>query len=342
MKKKDISRKEALKRMGFMALSPSLLPAIMKNPTVVHSNGPGWADLTSIKKNIVPPTFPDKDFSIIDFGAKADGKTDSLPAMKKAIAKCHQEGGGRVVVPAGNYFFKGPIHYESNVNVHLEKGSYIKFSTDSDDYLPVVYTRFEGIELMNFSPIVYAFEKENIALTGKGTLDGQADNQHWWNWTGSRRFGWKPGMPAQHAKDNEPALIKMAAKGVPVRKRVFGKGHAMRPTFVEFYRSKNILIKDVTIKNTPFWILHPTLSKNVTVDSVTTISYGPNNDGCDPESCTDVWIKNCFFSNGDDCIAIKSGKNQDGRRVGVPSKNIIVEDCHMKDGHAGVAVGSEM
>ena len=133
-------------------------------------------------------------------------------------------------------------------------------------------------------------------------------------------------MPAQHDKDNEPALMDMAAKGVPASDRVFGKGRYMRPSFVEFYNCKNILIQGVTIINAPFWLLHPTLSQNITVDGVTTNSLGPNNDGCDPESCTDVMIKNCSFTDGDDCIAIKSGRDADGRRVNVASKNIIVQD----------------
>lgn len=342
MAKNEINRKEALKRMGLLALSPMLLKPLTHN---IFENSkisePGWDQLPEIKKNIIPPTFANRDFSITKYGAKADGKTDSLPAIKKAIMECTQSGGGRVVVPAGHYYVKGPIHLENNVNLHVEKGAFIKFSTNSNDYLPLVYTRYEGMEFMNYSPLVYAFGKKNIALTGKGELNGQADNQHWWNWTGSKRFGWKEGMPSQHDKENEPALSEMAKRGIPVKERIFGKGHYMRPTFVEFYRCENALIKDVTIRNSPFWILHPTLSKNVTIDSVTTISYGPNNDGCDPECSTDVWIKNCYFSNGDDCIAIKSGRNEDGRRVGVPCKNIIVEDCQMKDGHAGVAIGSE-
>ncbi len=301
----------------------------------------GWSELPAILKKIVPPKFPDRKFSIMNYGAKANGKTDCLPAIKKAITACHQAGGGIVIIPKGAYFVKGPIHLQSNVNLHLDAGAVIKFSTDPDDYLPLVLTRYEGIELMNYSPLIYAYGQENIAVTGKGVLDGQADNEHWWNWTGSKKFGWKEGMPSMKAPGNRPALAKMAAEGVPVEKRIFGNGHYLRPSFLEFYRCKNILVQGVTIKNTPFWILHPTLSQNVTVDGVTTISHGPNNDGCDPESCTDVLIKNCFFSNGDDCIAIKSGRDEDGRRINVPSRNIIVENCQMRDGHCGVGIGSE-
>jgi polygalacturonase len=301
----------------------------------------GWDNLFSIIKEIVPPTFANRDFSIMKYGAKADGKTDCLSAIKNAITECNKAGGGRVFIPAGTWFVKGPIHLLSNVNLYLAENAVIMFSTDADDYLPVVLTRFEGVELMNYSPLVYAFNQTNIAVTGKGTLDGQADNNHWWNWTGSKRFGWKEGMPKQHDKENEPALMEMASKGIPVEERVFGKNHYMRPTFIEFYQCKNILIQGVTVINAPFWLLHPTLSENITIDGVTTNSLGPNNDGCDPESCKNVLIKNCSFTDGDDCIAIKSGRDEDGRRVNVPSKNIIVQDCEMKDGHGGVVIGSE-
>ena len=301
----------------------------------------GWKDYATLVKKIVPPTFANHDFSILYYGAKADGTTDCLPAIKSAIAACNKAGGGRVMIPAGNFFVKGPIHLLSNVNLHLDDNAVVKFSTNDDDYLPVVLTRMEGIELMNYSPLIYAYGQTNIAVTGKGTLDGQADNNHWWNWVGNKRFGWKEGEPAQHDPENEPKLMKMAAENVPVKDRVFGKGHYMRPTMIEFYNCKNILIQGVTITNTPFWIIHPTLSQNITVDGVTTNSLGPNNDGCDPESCSEVMIKNCSFTDGDDCIAIKSGRDADGRRVNVPAKNIIVQDCEMKDGHGGVVIGSE-
>ena len=301
----------------------------------------GWKDYDALVKRIVPPTFARKDFSILDYGAKADGATDCLPAIKSAIAACNKAGGGRVLIPAGTYFAKGPIHLLSNVNLHLDDKAMVKFSTNDDDYLPVVLTRFEGVELMNYSPLVYAYGQTNIAITGRGTLDGQADNDHWWNWTGSNRFGWKDGMPKQHDPENEPKLMRMASEGVPVSDRVFGKGHYMRPAMVEFYNCKNILIQGVTLINAPFWLIHPTLSQNITVDGIVTNSLGPNNDGCDPESCSDVMIKNCSFTDGDDCIAIKSGRDEDGRRVNVPSKNIIVQDCDMKDGHGGVVIGSE-
>ncbi len=327
-------------RLNYFGIALSFL-IVTSGCSAQQSGEQGWKDLPSLLKKIVPPTFANRDYSIINFGAKADGKTDCLPAIKSAISKCNKEGGGRVIIPAGTYFVKGPIHLLSNVNLHLDDNAVVKFSTNDDDYLPVVLTRFEGVELMNYSPLIYANGQINIAVTGKGVLDGQADNDHWWNWTGSKRFGWKEGMPSQHDKENEPKLMEMAARSVPVSDRVFGKGHYMRPTMIEFYNSKNILIQDVTLINAPFWLIHPTLSQNITIDGVTTNSLGPNNDGCDPESCSDVIIKNCSFTDGDDCIAIKSGRDEDGRRVNVPSKNIIVQNCQMKDGHGGVVIGSE-
>ncbi|SEA38400.1 Polygalacturonase [Arachidicoccus rhizosphaerae] len=302
----------------------------------------GWDKLDSIKERIVAPTFAQTDFSILDFGAKNDSSFDALPALTRAIDAASQHpGGGRVVVPAGVFFVKGPVHLKSHVELHLEKGSRLKFSTDANDFLPVVHTRYEGIEMMNYSPLIYAYHQTDIAVTGAGVLDGQANNEHWWWWTGSKRFGWKEGMPQQEKPEDKPRLNQMNKDQVPVEQRVFGKGHYLRPTFVEFYGCKNILIQGVTLINSPFWILHPTLSQNITIDGVSTLSYGPNNDGCDPESCRDVWIKNCHFANGDDCIAIKSGRDQDGRAFNVPSKNIIIENCKMEDGHGGVVIGSE-
>ena len=335
-----IMKQQALFRLKFCCIILSFV-TVNFACSAQQAEREGWDNLSAIIKKIVPPTFANHDYSIVSYGAKADGTTDCLPAIKKAIAECNKAGGGRVLIPAGTWFAKGPVHLLSNVNLHLEANAVVKFSTNADDYLPAVLTRFEGVELMNYSPLIYAYNQKNIAVTGKGTFDGQADNDHWWNWTGSKRFGWKEGMPSQHDKENEPALMTMAAKGIAVKDRLFGKGHYMRPTFVEFYSCKNILIQGVTIINAPFWLLHPTLSENITVDDVTTNSLGPNNDGCDPESCDGVLIKNCSFTDGDDCIAIKSGRDADGRRINVPSKNIIVQDCEMKDGHGGVVIGSE-
>lgn len=312
----------------------------MKKDSTATTTIDPWTQVDGILKNIVPPTFPDKDFLITDFGAKADGKTNCTEAFKKAIAECSIKGGGRVVVPEGK-FFSGPIHLKSNVNLHISKGATILFSTQPDDYLPLTYTRWEGVECMNYSSLIYALDQENIAVTGEGTLDGQATALNWWPWKGKKEYGWKTGQPNQNDKAR-PALFEMGEKDVPVAERKFGNGHYLRPQFVQPYRCKNVLIEGVTIINSPMWILNPVLCENVTIKGVRVETHGPNNDGCDPESCKNVLIKDCFFNTGDDCIALKSGRNAEGRKIGVPCENVIIQNCTMADGHGGVVIGSEI
>ncbi|MDC6365927.1 MULTISPECIES: glycoside hydrolase family 28 protein [Flavobacteriaceae] len=300
-----------------------------------------FAQADAIIKTITVPTFPDKTFNITDFGAIADGVTNNSEAIKKAIENCHKAGGGKVNVPAGK-FLTGSIHLKSNVNLHLEEGAEILFSKNKEDYLPVVHTSYEGVELMNYSPLVYAYKQKNIALTGKGTFNGQAGKTNWWPWCGAERYGHKDGEPQQRDGHNLPSLRKMNEDATPVAQRVFGEGHQLRPLFFEPFECENVLVQGVTFINSPFWIMHPIKSTNVTVDGVTASSHGPNNDGCNPEYSKNVHIKNCVFDTGDDCIAIKSGRNDEGRRVNIPSENIIVENCQMKDGHGGVVMGSEI
>jgi unsaturated rhamnogalacturonyl hydrolase len=134
----------------------------------------------------------------------------------------------------------------------------------------------------------------------------------------------------------------MAADSTPVDQRRFGEGDNLRPSFIEPNHCCNVLIEGVKIRRSPMWEIHPLLCTNVTVRGVDIFSHGPNNDGCDPESCRDVLIEKCSFDTGDDCIAIKSGRNNDGRRVGVPSVNLVIRDCTMRDGHGGVTIGSEI
>jgi polygalacturonase len=301
-----------------------------------------WKEAEVILARIKAPTFPNKDFPVTSYGAKNDGVTDCTEAFRKAIKACHDAGGGRVVVPSGK-FSTGAIHLLSNVNLHVSKDAVILFSRDTKKYLPQVYTRFEAIELMNYSPLIYAFEQENIAITGEGELNGQANDDNWWFWKGK----WGHGGNNREARAHTQAaannwLKEQAERNVPVKNRVFGEGDYLRPSFIQPYKCKNVLIEGVTIKESPMWIVHPVLSENVTIRKLKIISHGPNNDGCDPESCKDVLIEDCLFDTGDDCIAIKSGRDHDGRRVNVASENIIVRNCIMKDGHGGVVIGSEI
>jgi polygalacturonase len=286
-----------------------------------------WAQADAIVKRVVAPQFPKRDFDVTAFGAKGDGESNSSEAFAKAIEACNKAGGGRVVVPGGT-FLTGPIHLKSGVNLHLAKGAIIKFSTDPNDYLPVVFTRYECTEVMNYSPLVYALDQKNIAITGEGTLDGQSDTGPWHQWRG--RWG-----------ADSRALVEMGNKDVPVSERVFGEGHYLRPNFVQPVRCRNVLIEGIRIINSPMWVINPVYCTNVTVRGVTVETEGPNTDGCNPDSCTDVLIENCHFSNGDDCIAIKSGRDHDGRRVNILSENIVIRNCDFKAGHGGVTMGSE-
>jgi polygalacturonase len=282
-----------------------------------------WATVPSILANIVPPKFPHRDFVITQYGAVADGVTDNSDAFRAAIDACSQAGGGRVVVPAGT-FLTGAIHLENNVDLYLEKNALVRFTTNTDAYLPPVFTRYEGTEVMNYSPFIYAFEQTNIAVTGQGTLDGQGAFWHDW---------WAPGDPAR--------LVKMAASGVPVEQRIFGGVGHLRPNFVEPVRCRNVLIEGVRLINSPMWVLSPVYCTNVTVRGVIVDTKGFNTDGCDPDSCNGVFIKDCTFSDGDDCIAIKSGRDTDGQKINIPCQNLVIEDCEFKAGHGGVAIGSE-
>ncbi|MBF4466433.1 glycoside hydrolase family 28 protein [Flavobacterium sp. LC2016-12] len=299
-----------------------------------------WKKKDLIIKSMPKTHFLDKDYNVTDFGAVSDGKTINTAAFGKAIKACSENGGGKVIVPNGK-FLTGAIHLESNVNLHLEDKAEILFSINPKDY-PIVHTSWEGTELMNYSPLIFAKNKTNVAITGKGTLNGQANNTNWWVWSGGKNYGWQKGIPSQNDPNNREVLVDMAEKGVPVSERVFGDGRYLRPSFVEFFECNTVLIKDITIINAPFWILHPLKSNNIIIDGVTVNSHGPNNDGCDPEYSQNIIIKNCTFNTGDDCIAIKSGRDADGRRVAIPSKNIIVQNCKMIDGHGGVVIGSEI
>lgn len=313
-----------------------------KNDSDVAENSVSpWDNADEIIRNIVVPEFRDKTFNVEDYGAVADGTTNNSKAFADAITACSEDGGGKVLVPKGQYL-TGPIHLKSNVNFHLEEGTEILFSTNHDDYLPVVHTSYEGMELMNYSPLIYAYQQKNIAVTGKGTFNGQAGNNNWWPWSGKDTYGYKEGAVKQHDDRNLPRLSQMVEDGVAVEERVFGAGHQFRPTFFQPFDCENVLIKDVKFVNAPFWVMHPIKSTNVTVDGVTVESHGPNNDGCNPEYSKNVHIKNCIFDTGDDCIAIKSGRDNDGRRVRIKSENIVIEDCIMKDGHGGVVMGSEI
>lgn len=322
--------------VGVFAIADTALACVPPNGApVADVVADPWDAVPQILSRIVPPTFPDRDFDITGYGAAGDGRTDCTDAVRRAIAACHAAGGGRVIVPAGR-FLTGPVHLASNVNLHVSAGATLAFRTDPAAYLPPVLTRWEGMEMMGYSPLIYANGVENIAITGTGTLDGQASEQNWWAWKGGK------GRPLPNQLAARDRLQELVEAGAPVAQRVFAEGSYLRPQFIQFHRSHRILVEGVTILNSPMWEVHPVECVNVTVRGLTIRTHGPNNDGCNPESCRDVLIERCLFDTGDDCIAIKSGRNADGRRLKVPTEYVVIRDCTMKDGHGGVTIGSEI
>jgi polygalacturonase len=328
------SRRQVLRATIALGGAAAAIPALAgtaRADTALPASARGRVPLDAVADRIAAgvrrPRIPRRRFSIADFGATADGVTDNTAAIAAAIAAASAHGGGTVVVPAGTWA-TGPIHLRSRIRLHVSDGATLLFATDPAAYLPTVFSRWQGIELMNYSPLIYAFEQTDIAITGGGTLDGQASTANWWAWKAQGDADFAVFEPTVNA-------------GLPVAQRD-GALYHFRPAFIEPYRCERVLIEGVTVLNSPFWHLHPTLCQDVTVRGVTVNSNGPNTDGCDPECCDGVLIDDVSFNCGDDCIAIKSGRNTDGRRVNIPSQNIVIQDCTFANGHGGVTVGSEM
>lgn len=275
------------------------------------------------------PIFPDHICSIADFGAVGDGKTMNTNVFKNAITSCAQAGGGKVIVPAGVYL-TGPIRLESNIELHVERDAIILFSPSPKDYLPVVFSRFEGIEYYNYSPPIYASDATNVAITGTGTLNGQG-NIHWWKIM---------------AKANKyiNGLYAMGDDNVPVEKRIFGdEVKGLRPAFIECINCHHVLIENIKIINGPMWTIHPLYSDHVIVRGVDIATApGPSTDGIVIDSSTNVLIENATLNTGDDAIVMKSGRDKEGMRIGRPTENVVIRNCTIKDAHSAIAIGSEM
>ncbi|MFT4089434.1 MAG: glycoside hydrolase family 28 protein [Asticcacaulis sp.] len=295
----------------------------------------------AIVKRIKRPTIPSRDFHITTYGGRGDGKTDNSDAIAQALEACQAAGGGRIILPEG-VCLSGPITLGSHMELHIPAGCRLKFIPEPERHLPPVHTRWEGVELMGYKPLIYAFEATDIAVTGAGTIDGSANDQTWWPWKGPWENRYADTPVAERQAADRARLFEMAEQGVPVAERVFGQGNRLRPSLFQPYRCTNVLVEGVTVVDSPFWLLHPVECQSLTFKGVTCSSHGPNNDGLDPESCQDVLIEDCVFDTGDDCVAIKAGRNADGRRIAKPCENIVIRNCQMKDGHAGLAIGSEM
>jgi polygalacturonase len=286
------------------------------------------SSIVSILNNIHVPVFKNDHYNLLMAGAVADGKTDIKHALDSLISLCSNSGGGSVVLPKGDYYIGGPVVLKSHVNLHLDKGATLTFSSDPNDYLPVVLSKWEGTELFNYSPFVYAYECTDIAVTGKGLLNGAA----------AKSFAtWRPQGSA--AQDQ---LRQMGSDGTPVYKRVFGEGSHLPPSMIQFIGCKNVLIDGISITDAPYWVIHPVYCNNVTVRHVTINSLNLNNDGCDPESSSNVLIENCNFIVGDDAIAIKAGRDSDAWRIGQPTENVVIRNCTFTSNTNGLCIGSEM
>ncbi|MCK4635632.1 MAG: glycoside hydrolase family 28 protein [Candidatus Moranbacteria bacterium] len=315
-------------------------------------------DLSFVQKveNITPPTFPDNVCNVVDYeavpnltktletaqylsskeqfekmikGAK-EGEKQNFQAFQKAVEDCSNKGGGTVKIPAGEWKVGGPIHLKSNINLHLEENAVISFSSNPDDFLPVVKTRYAGLELYNYSPMIYALDCENIAITGKGTIRGITEPNNW-----------KPFI--KNKKKAEKRLYKMANNNIPLEERIFGTVEdSLRPSMIQPYNCNNILIEGIKIEEGPMWTLHVLYTNNLIIRDLNIETRSTNNDGIVIDSSTNVLIENNNLATGDDAIAIKSGKDRDGWRVGKPSENIVIRNNKVTEAHAGVAIGSEM
>lgn len=279
---------------------------------------------------VVPDFSASRRFPITEFGADEQDQGRTSAAIAAAIAAAHANGAGMVVVPPGTWP-TGPVHLRSNVNLHLERGATLLFSARPQDYLPPVMSTWEGLECFNYSPLVYAYDCENVAVSGQGRL--QAQLEVWRDWYA---------RPKAHM-DALVELYRMADALVPVAQRDMTRGQAnLRPQFIQFNRCRHVLVEDIHIVDSPFWTLHPYLCRDVVIRRVDIRAHGHNNDGVDPEMSRNVLIEDCVFDQGDDAVSVKSGRDRDAWRLGTPSRNIVMRNCRVMNGHQMMAIGSEL
>ncbi len=286
-----------------------------------------WSLIETIVSRIETPRIPARVYLVADFGAAGDGAADARPAIMAAIARAAAEGGGRVVLSPGVWRSSGPIHLESRIELHLERGAHLLFSPDPDDYLPVVETRWEGTRVLSYSPLIYARDVEDVAVTGPGTIDGNA---------ASGFHGWH-----SQAEPDMLRLRRMGFTGVPLEERVFGAGTHLRPPLVQLVRARRVRLEGYTAVNSPFWVNHLVYCEHATVRGLNVESHFPNNDGVDVDSSRWVLVEGSTFRTGDDSVVVKSGRDLDGRTVAQPSEYVVVRDNDM-GGEDGIALGSEM
>lgn len=315
-----------------------------------------YADVPFETTPVVRPVFPDYTVSVVDFGAVGDGVANDTEAINEAIAEVSRHGGGKVLIPAGIWFV-GPVELKSGVNLHAERNALIIFDSDPEVY-PIVETSFEGLDTRRCTSPIWARDAHDIALTGEGIYDGSGDS---WRFVRREKVTesqwiellatpdcyvdgdlWYPSRESYEGHRicdafNNPQGLEREEQWEAIR-------HWLRPVMVSFINCSNVLVENVTLRNSPAWMLHPLMCENVIIKGVKIFNpwYSQNGDALDLESCNRALVADCLFDAGDDGICIKSGKDSDGRRRGMPCSDVVVRNTQVLHGHGGFVVGSEM
>ena len=320
----------------------SVLILMVFFPLIALADGWNEVEYRAIERSIEQPKIAKRTVVITKFGAKTTASAaQNQQAIHRAIAYLAKQGGGKVVVPAGKWQ-TGALRLASGIELVVSKDALLQFVFDRSLY-PLVKTSWEGMMCWNYSPCIYSYGADDVVVSGEGTIDGGGSNETWWPMCGKQVFGYVKGVTKEaQVSGSRRRLQQLAEDDVPWDERRFGLGQGLRPQLINFVKGNRVRVSGVTLLHSPFWVIHPLLCKNVIVDGVKIWNEGPNGDGCDPEACENVLIQNTHFHTGDDCIAIKSGRNNDGRMWNKPSRNIIIRNCVMEDGHGGIVIGSEI
>lgn len=278
----------------------------------------------------IPDFSESPEFVITDFGAVQGNKVKTSKAIYDAITAANGAGGGTVLIPAGEWL-TGKVHFKSNVNLHLSKDAVLLFDDNPNDYLPAVPVSWEGLECMNYSPLLYAYECKNIAITGEGKIKAKMDQWRMW-------FSRPPGH-----MNSLVHLYNLAHQNVPtVERNMVNDSANLRPHLIHFNRCENIRLENFSIENSPFWTIHTYICKNVLLRKLNVYAHGHNNDGYDPEMTQNTLVEDCIFDQGDDAIAVKSGRDHEAWRLAIPTRNLVIRNCVVKNGHQLLAIGSEL